>query len=271
MNTKSWSSWWRRFALIVLLLPCLQQTCLADTLYQRSLAQFQSKALKANPDDFTFVVLGDSRDGDQTFAKVLKLADSFHPLFILHGGDYSGHGGESATSKFLELLKKSVPGLPVFVVMGNHEERPVFVKLIGPLDFTVHSKRLGLTLIGVDNSDTALKPAELDYLRSQLSSATGSVFVAMHVPPKTERWGWHTFTEGAEEFKAMLAMGKVQALFFSHMHLFDRSEYGGVPAFISGGAGAPLHTNGPGQAVNHILVVRMKKGQAAYQMVPLPK
>lgn len=262
----------RQFALILLLVPCFNQICLAETLYERSTAQFNAKAQKARPNDYTFVVLGDSRDGEAVFKQALRLAKSFQPLFILHGGDYSGYGGEGDTARFLQLLKKSVPEIPFFVVMGNHEDRPVFVKEIGPVNFAVESKRLGLTLVAVDNSDNALRRTELDYLRSHLASAGASAFVAMHVPPKTENWRWHTFTDGADELKGILANGRAQGVFFSHVHLFARSEYGGVPAFITGGAGAPLYTGSfPGEPVHHILVVRVIKGKASYTMVPLSK
>jgi 3',5'-cyclic-AMP phosphodiesterase len=262
----------RQLVFILLLLPLFSQHCLGETLYERSLALFKAKALKADPGDYAFVVLGDSRHDDVTFRKALRLASFYEPLFILHGGDYSNKGGAEATSGFLFNVKSAVPQVPVFVVMGNHENRSVFAREIGPFDFTLKSKRLGLTLVAVDNSEYSLKRRELDYIESELSSAMGLRFVAMHIPPKTERWSWHTFTEGADLLEQIVYTDKVQALFFSHVHLFDQSEFGGVPAFITGGAGAPLTTFAfPGQAVNHILLVRVKNGKPTYRMVPIPQ
>ena len=262
----------RQFALILLLVPLFSRPGFGETLYERSTAQLAAKALQANPADYTFVVLGDSRAGDRKFRQALSLAKTFHPLFIFHGGDYSERGGKRETAKFLRLLKESVPDMPVFVVKGNHEKNSqIFAREIGPLNFTVESKRLGLTLIAVDNSKEKLKGAELDYLKSRLSSAAGSVFVAMHIPPKSERWDWHTFAEGAAELKSILATSRVQASFFFHMHLFDSSEFGGAPAFVSGGAGSPLHVkDAPGEPVHHILVVRVKNGKASVSKVLLP-
>ena len=272
MSGKSLSIFLRPLAIVLALVPFFAQLCQGETLYERSLSRFQAKALKVAPDDFTFVVLGDSRDGDALFRKTLRLAKSFDPLFILHGGDYSDGGGEAQTARFLLLVNESLPKVPLFVVMGNHENREVFVKKIGPLDFTLESKRLGLTLVAVDNSDYALNGGELDYLKTRLATAFRTGFVAMHIPPKTERWSWHAFSEGADGLKRTLAEGRVQGAFFSHMHLFDRSEFGGVPAIVTGGAGAPLyHLGFTGNAVHHIVVVRVKKGKASYRMVPLSK
>jgi predicted phosphohydrolase len=92
----------------------------------------------------------------------------------------------------------------------------------------------------------------------------------MHVPPKTERWNWHTFTEGADELGRILTEGRVQGALFSHVHLFDRSEFAGIPAIITGGAGAHLVSFGfPGEPVYHILVVRVTNGKATFKMVPI--
>lgn len=272
MKRRFLSKFLRQFTLMLLLVPFFAQVGLADTLYERSMAQFKVRALRAAPDDFTFVVLGDSRDGDPIFKKTLRLARSYDPLFILHGGDYSESGGEAETARFLSLVKESLPDIPLFVVRGNHElNREVFAKQVGPFHFTLESKRLGLSMVALDNADNVLTPAELDYLRSRLASAGRASFVAMHVPPKTKRWIRHTFSEGADTLSDILAKSRVRGVFFSHQHLFDRSEFGGVPAFITGGAGAPLvFLSFHGERVHHILVVRVKDGKASFTMVPLP-
>lgn len=254
----------------LLLVSIFATTCCADTLYQRSMTLFTAKAAKANRQNYRFVVMGDSRDGEVTFKKALKLARSLQPLFILHGGDYSPRGGEAETARFLSVVKETVPDVPLFVVMGNHEDSAVFTREIGPLDFTVQSNRLGLAVVAVDDSEYILKPAELAYLRSHLAAAPATRFVAMHVPPATADWNWHAFREGAGELKAILARDKVQGAFFSHVHLYAREKLGGVPAIITGGAGAPLVTGGfPGDPVYHIVLVQVKNGQVSIEKVPI--
>ena len=261
-----------RLVLLALLpVPLLSEPSHAQTLYQRSIARLDAMAQQAAPDDYTFVVMGDSRDGDRKFKQALELARSFDPLFILHGGDYSNKGGEEETARFLSLVDRSVPDIPLFVVIGNHESCKVFEKRVGPSNFTLSSKRLGFTLVALDNANDALRAPEQDRLRKELASASGALFVAMHVPPRTERWRGHSFTKGADALERILTGSKVQALFLAHSHVYDRSEFGGVPAFITGGAGAPLPWFGSyGQRLHHILVVRVKNGKAAYRMVPLP-
>jgi hypothetical protein len=170
------------------------------------------------------------------------------------------------------VVEESVPDIPLFVVAGNHEgDRDLFVRELAPLDYTIDSPRLGLRVAVVDNSRYALKPAELAFLEGNLTTGRHATFVAMHIPPKTRRWSWHTFSEGADGLTRLLAGKKVTAVFFGHVHLFDRSEIAGVPAFITGGAGAPLIRVGfPGEPVYHIIVVRVRNGEAFFDMVRVP-
>jgi len=260
-----------RLCLLLFLALILVPAGHAETLYQRSSALFELKARQAKADEYTFVVLGDSRSNDAMFKKALQAAAGYNPLFILHCGDYSNEGGVEETRNFLSLVDRHAAGIPLFVVLGNHENQKVFEKEIGPLHFTAQNQRLGLKVIALDNAREALQPSELSYLKMELARAPGATFVAMHVPPETDRWRGHTFTKGAAELERVVAASPaVQGLFFAHSHLYDRSEFGGVPAFISGGAGAPLvWASRYGERVFHIIVVRVKNGRASYQMVRL--
>ena len=142
--------------------------------------------------------------------------------------------------------------------MGNHENRKVFAEKIGPFNFSLDSARLRLKLIAVDNASYALKLPELDYLKSQLAAKRENTFVAMHVPPKTKRWNWHTFSDGAAELENALAEKGVTVVFIS-MSIYARDVIAGVPSIIAAGAGAPLVRLGfPGEPVYHIVVVRVK-------------
>lgn len=241
---------------------------LAASLYERSLEKLQAGIEHVSLSDFTFVVLGDSRGNDSILKNALALAKSYQPLFILHGGDYSDHGSDKETDHFLELLNSNVPDMPLFVVIGNHEKRRVFEQKIGPSNFSIDSAKLKLKMIAVDNADYVLKPPELSYLRNQLATKRENTFVAMHVPPKTKRWSWHTFSDGATVLENTLAESGVKVAFYFHVHLYDRDEIKGVPSIISAGAGAPLVTVGfPGEPVYHIVVVRVKNDTVTTEMV----
>lgn len=240
----------------------------AASLYERSLEKLQARIEQVSPADFTFVVLGDSRGNDRIFKKALAAAKGCNPLFILHGGDYSDKGSDKETDHFLALVNETVPDLPLFVVIGNHEKRKVFEEKIGPSNFSLDSAGLNLKVIAVDNAGYALKIRERNYLDGQLAGKRENTFVAMHIPPKTERWNWHTFGDGAAELENVLAENRVKAAFYFHIHLYDRDEIKGVPSIITAGAGAPLVSFGfPGEPVYHIVLVRVKNGEVTTKMI----
>jgi 3',5'-cyclic-AMP phosphodiesterase len=242
----------------------------AATLYERSLEKLQAGIERVSPADYTFVVLGDSRDNDGVFKKALALAKTYNPLFILHGGDYSNKGSDRETENFLAMVDGIVPEVPLFVVIGNHENRKVFAERIGPFNFTLDSAALKLRVIAVDNENYILKDPELEYLNRQLATKRENTFVAMHIPPRTKRWNLHTFSAGAAELENALAENAVTLAFYFHVHLYDRDVIKGVPSIITAGAGAPLAAFGfPGEPVYHIVVVRVKDGMVTTEMVKL--
>ncbi|GAB7026218.1 metallophosphoesterase [Geotalea toluenoxydans] len=253
--------------LFALILPILSNAS-AETLFEQSMSKLKVHLKKATVDDYTFVVLGDSRDNDAVFRKVLAKATQYKPLFILHLGDYSDRGSLKETEQFLSLLKDTVPDVPLFVVPGNHENLQVFLDKIGPLHFTLEDSRLGFKLIALDNSAYELKKAELDYLREQLKAKPANTFLAMHVPPKTKKWDWHTFSKGAAELEKITTGSSIDGIFFAHVHLYARDEFNGIPHIITGGAGAPLvRLLFPGEPVYHFLLVRVNKGKAVTEMI----
>jgi 3',5'-cyclic AMP phosphodiesterase CpdA len=260
----------RTVACVVLVLLFWSANAQAATLYERSVEKLQAGIERVSPADYTFVVLGDSRDNDGVFKKALALAKTYNPLFILHGGDYSNKGSDRETDNFLAMVDGIVPEVPFFVVIGNHENRTVFAERIGPFNFTLDSARLKLRVIAVDNENYLLKDPELEYLNRQLAAKRKNTFVAMHIPPRTERWNRHTFSAGAAELENVLAKNAVTLAFYFHVHLYDRDVIKGVPSIITAGAGAPLAVFGlPGEPVYHIVVVRVKDGSVTTEMVKL--
>jgi predicted MPP superfamily phosphohydrolase len=212
----------------------------ASTLYERSLNKFQDNVKQLSGKDFVFVVLGDSRDKE--------------------------------LEHFLEIVQTTIPDIPLFVVAGNHEivkgSKNIFKQIIGPLDYVLDSDKLNIRVIVLDNADYILKPQQLDYLRQQLNNKRSLNFVTIHIPPKTGRWTWHSFKEGAADFTQILSDKKVTLAFCGHIHQFDEDEINGVKYVITGGAGAPLNRwFFSGKPVYHIIVVRVKNGAVSYDVV----
>src|SRR5512139_126897 len=70
--------------------------------------------------EFSFAVLGDSQGGDEVYLRLLKLAMSHKPDFIVHLGDRVSAPGK--LGEWSRLRKFSdASGIPYFFVVGNHD------------------------------------------------------------------------------------------------------------------------------------------------------
>ncbi|MEN6321195.1 MAG: metallophosphoesterase [Syntrophaceae bacterium] len=250
----------------------------SSTLYERSLKKLEANLKTASSDDFVFAVLGDSRDNDEMFRKVLSEVAKVQPLFILHGGDIVNTGTEKRFNRFFDIVDSTIPDIPLFVFMGNHEltynmksegGKKLFREKIGPLNYTLDMKKIAIRIVGLDNSLDELTKYQLDYLEKQLTSARKYKFVIMHMPPETQKWKHgHCFSKGADKLIHIMAEKKVSVAFFSHLHLYAQDEIKGVKYIITGGSAAPLHTKVPfGEPTNHFVVVRVKNGKVTTEVV----
>jgi predicted phosphodiesterase len=248
------------------------------TLYERSLKKLEANLKTASSDDLVFAVLGDSRDNDEMFRKVLSEVAKVQPLFILHGGNIVNTGTEKRFNRFLDIVDDAIPDTPLFVFMGNHEltynmkndeGKKLFREKIGPLNYTLDMKKLAIRIVGLDNSLDELTKAQLDYLEKQLTSSRKHKFVIMHVPPETQKWKHsYCFSKGADRLMQIVAEKKVSVAFFSHLHLYAEDEIKGVKYIITGGAAAPLHAEPPfGEPTHHFIVVRVKNGKVTTEVV----
>ena len=240
------------------------------TLYEQSLALLRQQTAGMSGGEYSFVVMGDNRGNDAVFRKALQKAAAIKPLFILHMGDISDAGSRAETTTFLETVRTTAPGIPMFVVFGNHEQRSVFEQLIAPLEYSIDIPELQTTLAIANNADYKFDVKRRDKLREVLKKGRKLKFVAMHIPPKTPRWHWHTFVEGSLPLLNLLDEQKPAMVFYGHIHLYDNDVIKGTPQIISGGAGAPLVPFGfPGTPAYHLVLVRVKDGRASHEMIRL--
>jgi predicted phosphodiesterase len=250
----------------------------SSTLYERSLQKLEGNLQTATPDEFMFIVMGDSRDNDEIFKKILTAAGKLKPLFILHGGDTVFTGREKKFNHFLDIAESTLPDTPIFVVIGNHDltnnvknphGKQIFQEKIGPLNYALDLKKLGMRIVALDNSVYELTPAQLQYLEEQLTAKRKYKFVIMHIPPESQKWQHsHCFTKGADRLKQIMSEQKVSVAFFSHLHLYAQDEVKGVKYIITGGAAAPLHINIPfGEHSYHFIVVRVKDGKVSTDVI----
>jgi 3',5'-cyclic AMP phosphodiesterase CpdA len=252
------------------------------------------RALRPLPGgSFSFIVLGDNRDGDNVYLDLLAQINSYadlhigadKPLFVLHTGDSVAHGTTAEWRAYAELRKTC--RLPMVHVRGNHETRAAgggsnFQRFVGNTMWTFDFG--GCRFIGLDNSRGTLSTRGIEVLRKYLglTSVSGHAalvsparrsFLVMHEPPFEGRWQVHAMRSDANggrggEMLRAAQEAKVAAAFCGHIHMHDEMTVGGVPFVISGGAGAPLYGDyGFGEAEHGFLVVHVTPGGVSWEWV----
>jgi hypothetical protein len=181
--------------------------------------------------------------------------------------------------------------VPFFPVLGNHEiqnfgfmpvgvaeaERSFRVKFLSsprtPVksalpDKIVYSADLpgGVHFVALDNVTQHGFGAEQmtwladDLARAHADPAVKHIIVGMHKPLAHNGVSTHgmdhdgdTAIADSDAALALFQKNGVALILMSHVHAFTKLELGGIPAYISGGLGAPLDRGGPETAFHHFL------------------
>ncbi len=240
----------------------------------------------------TFVVYGDTRNGQREGAQLATLARSLSPSFVLYTGDLAVHGGDAqGWQDFFDAEAPLLADVPIYPALGNHEIfhdpeahrfREAFALPDDGRQRLYYGFRWGpLAFIVLDgNAPTA---AQTEWLRGQLDAAAREhvthTFVLVHQPPLSV--GTHCGAAIEEsEWVRLFEEHRVSAVFAGHDHAYERLERNGVRYFVSGGGGAPLYDESPCSPVDraakriyrpvyHLLRVRVDGPTVEVAALPL--
>lgn len=145
--------------------------------------------------DDNYVILGDSRDGYETFDKIIAQVNALNPVFVIDNGDlvYSGKPNQ------YRIFNQMISGISTTLctTLGNHDirgtGRETFIKLYGPeyysFDFGDNH------FVFLDSSrgyaeKHAIPDEQYAWLARDLQKAQGKrIYVISHVPPTDPRSG----------------------------------------------------------------------------------
>ena len=253
-----------------------------------------------------FVILGDNRNGYQTFSQIIDQINVINPIFVIDNGDLVFGGEPNKYRLFYETVSKL--RVPLYTTLGNHDirenGRPMYTKLFGS---PYYSFDYGNDhFIFLDSSrgwaeKRAIPEEQYVWLENNLKSVFGKrIFVISHIPPTDprgsieenkfpdepgiEKTGFferlmnnyseykskdHGFPDKqeAERFENLMTKYKVDTVFLSHIHSYFSYIKGNVRYIISGGAGAELLTT---DSYYHYLRVKVTNKENYIEMVLLP-
>lgn len=212
-----------------------------------------------------FIVYGDTRSNPDIHKKLASHFKSFSPEFILHTGDLVSRGSRYQVwgREFFFPLENVIDEIPIFPVIGNHEEKSenYFNYFDLPNQKSYYSFQIGpLFILALDyhfqkNTDDQYKFAQ----RALESTKAPWKIVTVHVP--MFNIGGHFSGWGHKYYLPLFHKTGVDLVIAGHSHIYERF-YPIAPAgkeplspithITTGGGGAPLATSysHPALAVN---------------------
>lgn len=261
---------------------------------------------KDDKDYLEFVILGDNRDGYQTFANILDQINSIKPVFAIDNGDLV-FGGEPNRYR---LFNQTVARLqvPLYTTLGNHDirenGRPTYTKLFGPPYYSFDYRDAHFVFLDSSRGwaeKRTIPEEQYQWLENDLRNAQGKrIFVISHIPSSDPRTGKqpntlpdipgiqetsffdrlmsdyskfkdldHAFPDKqeAKRFEDLMSKYKVNTVFLSHIHSYFSFLKGGVRYIISGGGGAELLTK---DSYYHFIRVKVQGDENYLEVVQLP-
>lgn len=202
---------------------------------------------------FSFVVMGDNRDGNNVLEKIISKINQDKSIgFSINNGDLVPEGYKKQFKTYLNIIKKS--NKPLVSIIGNHElpwydisdDEKNYKDLFGKTNFSFSYGNSYFLVL--DTSDKQVTKEQKDWLIKQLKISQNYTnrFVFTHVPLYDPREGEYAKGHSlkklkqAKELNDLFDKYKVTMLFCSHIHFYYKGEWQNTPFIITGGAGAPL-------------------------------
>ncbi|MFC1735926.1 metallophosphoesterase family protein [Candidatus Hydrogenedentota bacterium] len=211
---------------------------------------------KSEADDkFTFCVYGDTRTGHDAHRKVVDRLVALEPDFVIHTGDMVAKGRDEEQWKtFFEISKPLLDVTPFYPTRGNHDGKlePYSKRFSlpsgtsgGKLYYTFNKGKCHFIVLDTAQ-DYSRGSVMHNWFRQDLAAnRLPIVFVFMHTPlyPARIRSGKVSPDNVGliDAFQNLFEQFKVTAVWSGHVHLYHRTERGGVPFICAAGGGAPLY------------------------------
>ncbi|HHE37629.1 MAG TPA: hypothetical protein ENL20_03535 [Candidatus Cloacimonetes bacterium] len=242
---------------------------------------------------FSFVVMGDSRPPTEeqpyVFYKVLDKINELEPDLVFSTGDIIiGYTEDrQKLSKmyddFEEVVAK-IMDFPLYIVPGNHDNVDVdslkneFTDRFGPTFQSIKYENSYFIILSSEEPDqeNQIIGKQKVWLQNELRKAQAyeHIFVLVHQPlyPKIEHIGrsLDKFPEERDELAELLKKSKVDMVFAGHIHIYNYTVKDGLHQIITGGAGAPLYADTPGEGgFYHFIQVLVNGDDVDYRIVPV--
>jgi len=227
------------------------------------------------PNEFSFAICGDSRDGDAVYRQILAQVMEDGNRFLVHLGDIVPHGRANEWEAWRVLMTTSGFSLPFFPVPGNHDTSngllEMYVRYTGAPGVRYSIEAGPVHLAVLDSQTGALFDSTLDWLEKDLAATRKSVrMIGLHYPPFDPDGTDHILHMGNERLMDIARRFQVNYVWAAHIHAFEHARRDGTEYIITGGCGAPLYAGAhPQGAYHHYIRVSVHGEHVDWQVVRL--
>jgi len=236
---------------------------------------------------FSFIVIGDTRSGDDIYRKIIALAMERKPDFIVNAGDMITKPGNKKQWANFWALSKPIT-VPYFLTVGNHDayhkaplsEKTYKEQVDLPGNELYYSFVAGNSLFVVldsylDDHERRINGEQLTWLEGLLlNSDRKHKFVFLHHPLYTEPGkGYHfgdcldKYPKDRDRLEALFVKAKVDAVFAGHEHFYHRETVDGIVHIITGGGGAPIYVKDEDGGFHHFVQVTVDGDTVSAEVV----
>ncbi len=214
----------------------------------------KSRSFPVNPgtppgDEFSFLVIGDTRAGNSLAHKKLMNEMTKHAAaFYIHTGDFVHDATDpDQWNEFFEIERPLLSKMPNVAVAGNHDisDIGIYTRLFFREERFYSFDYANIMVLVIDSTVPIEKgDRQYRFLEKELeryeSSGMDHLFVAVHHPPFSS--GSHgDDTMLKETVVPLLEKYSVVAVMSGHEHNYERTKpINGIVYIVTGGGGSPL-------------------------------
>ncbi len=231
-----------------------------------------------------FAVIGDSRDGEKVYVRLIQKILDRKPHFIIHVGDMITRPGEKEWRGFFEISK--MIEIPFFPAIGNHEavdtprgEEIYRKQFTLPEGKTYYAFQTGGALFVILDSEkvkTKIVDEQWSWLKDILTSSdTPLKMVFIHrplFPPVGSLKLGRSMDKhplARDDLHQLFVKTKVKAVFQGDDHRYDRMVKDQILYIITGGGGAPIYALKDMGGYFHYVWVSIQQGRVEGEVVDL--
>jgi acid phosphatase type 7 len=240
------------------------------------------EAIRSLQNRFQFAIIGDSRDGDDVYAQLLRGILKRKPSFLIHLGDMVPKPGESEWRAFFDASRGiDIPFIPV---IGNHDcsggsgdqmFRRLFTLPDGHTYYAFETGAGSFVVLDSEMEKGKITGDQRGWLEKVLSFTEKPKFVFLHrplFPPEGSLKRGKAMDRNPadrDNLHRLFASSGVKAVFAADDHRYHRQERDRISYVITGGGGAPVYASRRAGGFYHYIWVSVHDQELDAEVVDL--